>query len=66
MSKLFLCALFGAALAGQTAGDHNVEFFDQISPQTSDKEACQYHPDPAENQLRGTQIVTELRARLGW
>ena len=26
------------------AGDHDVEFFDQIATQTSDKEACQYHP----------------------
>jgi lysophospholipase L1-like esterase len=48
------------------AGDHNVEFFDQIATQTSDKEACQYHPDPAENQIMADQIVTELRARLSW
>ncbi|HTB57694.1 MAG TPA: SGNH/GDSL hydrolase family protein [Polyangia bacterium] len=48
------------------AGDHDVEFFDQIATQTSDKEACQYHPDPAENQIMANQIVAELRARLGW
>jgi hypothetical protein len=48
------------------AGDHNVEFFDQIATQTSDKEACQYHPDPAENQIMADQIVAELRARLSW
>jgi lysophospholipase L1-like esterase len=48
------------------AGDHNVEFFDQIATQTSDKEACQYHPDPAENQIMADQIVAELRTRLGW
>ena len=48
------------------AGDHNVEFFDQIATQTSDKEACQYHPDPAENQIMANQIVAELSARLGW
>ncbi len=48
------------------AGDHNVELFNQIAAQTSDKAACQYHPDPAENQIMAAQIVTELRARLGW
>jgi hypothetical protein len=48
------------------AGDHNVEFFDQIAPQTSDKAACQYHPNPAENQIMADQIAAELRARLGW
>jgi lysophospholipase L1-like esterase len=48
------------------AGDQNVELFDKIAPQTSDKEACQYHPDPAENQIMADQLVTELRAKLGW
>jgi lysophospholipase L1-like esterase len=48
------------------AGDQNVEFFDQIATQTADKEACQYHPNPAENQIMANQIVAELRARLGW
>ena len=48
------------------AGDQKVEFFDQIATQTSDKAACQYHPNPAENQLMAGQIVTELRTRLGW
>ena len=43
-----------------------MEFFDQIAAQTSDKAACQYHPNPAENQIMATQIVAELRARLGW
>ena len=36
------------------------------SPQTSDKAACQYHPNPAENQIMGNQLAAELRARLGW
>jgi lysophospholipase L1-like esterase len=48
------------------AGDKNVEFFDKIAAQTSDKEACQYHPDPAENQIMADQLVTELQAKLGW
>jgi lysophospholipase L1-like esterase len=52
--------------ARMAAGDHNVEFFNQIATQTSDKAACQYHPDPAENQIMAAQLVTELRARLGW
>ncbi len=48
------------------AGDKNVELFDKIAPQTSDKAACQYHPDPAENQLMAGQIVAELQSKLGW
>ncbi|HXJ21533.1 MAG TPA: SGNH/GDSL hydrolase family protein [Polyangia bacterium] len=47
-------------------GDHQVEVFEGIAPQSSDKAACQYHPDPAENQIMADQLVTELRARLGW
>ena len=52
--------------ARAAAGDHNVEVFDQIAAQTSDKAACQYHPNPTENQIMANQIVAELRARLGW
>jgi lysophospholipase L1-like esterase len=52
--------------ARAAAGDHNVEFFDKIAAQTSDKAACQYHPNPAENQIMATQIVAELHTRLGW
>jgi lysophospholipase L1-like esterase len=52
--------------ARAAAGDHNVELFDQIAAQSSDKAACQYHPNPAENQIMANQIVTELRARLHW
>ena len=48
------------------AGDRNVEFFDKIAPQTSDKAACQYHPNTAENQIMADQLVSELRAKLGW
>ena len=55
-----------AVSARVAAGDHNLEFFDQIAPQTSDKAACQYHPDPAENQIMADQIAAELRARLVW
>ena len=39
--------------ARNAAGDANIEYFDRISPQTSDKAACQYHPNPAENQIMG-------------
>jgi lysophospholipase L1-like esterase len=48
------------------AGDHNVELFDQIATQASSNAACQYHPNPDENQIMADQIVGELRARLGW
>ena len=50
----------------RTAGDTNIEFFDQITAQTSDKAACQYHPNPAENQLIADQLAAELRTRLHW
>jgi lysophospholipase L1-like esterase len=50
----------------RAAGDMNIEFFDMISTQTSDKAACAYHPNPAENQIMAGLLVTELRARLGW
>jgi len=48
------------------AGDHQVEVFEGITPQSADKAACQYHPDPAENRIMADQIVTDLRERLGW
>jgi lysophospholipase L1-like esterase len=50
----------------RAAGDTNIEFFDMLSPQTTDKAACAFHPNPAENQLVAALLVTELRARLGW
>ena len=52
--------------ARNAAGDTNVEFFDQIPAQTSDKFACQYHPNVAENQLMADLLVGELKAKLGW
>jgi lysophospholipase L1-like esterase len=48
------------------AGDHNIEFFDKIAAQGSDKYACQYHPNVAENQIMADQLTAELRAKLGW
>jgi lysophospholipase L1-like esterase len=48
------------------AGDSNIEFFDQIIPQTADKFACSYHPNVSEQTLMGTQLAVELRAKLGW
>ena len=51
--------------ARHAAGDANVEFF-SIPAQTSDKYACQYHPNAAENMLMGDMLAGELRAKLGW
>jgi hypothetical protein len=48
------------------AGDANIELFDMLTTQTSDKAACAYHPNPAENQLMAGLLVTELGTRLGW
>jgi lysophospholipase L1-like esterase len=48
------------------AGDARVEFFGDIAPQTSDKYACQYHPNVAQNALMAGQLEAELRAKLGW
>jgi lysophospholipase L1-like esterase len=52
--------------ARAAAGDTRIELFDKIAPQTSDKYACQYHPNMAENQVMATALVAELRAKLGW
>jgi lysophospholipase L1-like esterase len=52
--------------ARNAAGDAKVELFNQIAAQTSDKFACQYHPNVAENQLMADQLAGEIRARLGW
>ena len=52
--------------ARNTAGDANIEYFGDVVAQSSDKAACQYHPNVAENQIVGNQLATELRARLGW
>jgi len=48
------------------AGDQKVEFFNMIQPQTSDKFACQYHPNVDENMIMATQLAGELHAKLGW
>ena len=48
------------------AGDQKVEFFNQIAAQTSDKFACQYHPNVAENLIMATQLAGELSGKLGW
>jgi len=52
--------------ARHAAGDTNVEYFDKIKTQSSDKAACQYHPNVAENQLMADLLVTEIKAKLGW
>ena len=49
-----------------TAGDTRVEFFDQIQPQPSSAYACQYHPNVTEQTLMGTELATEIAAKLGW
>jgi lysophospholipase L1-like esterase len=56
-----------AAVDARTAaGDTRVEFFNQIPAQSSDKYACQYHPNVAENQMMADLLVPELKAKLGW
>jgi len=52
--------------ARNAAGDTQIAVFDQILPQTTDKFACQYHPNVAENALMAGQLADHLRARLGW
>ena len=51
--------------ARHAAGDTNVEYF-QIPPQSSDKFACQYHPNVAENQIMADLLVAEIKAKVGW
>ena len=58
--------LHAAVDARNAAGDTNVEVFDQIPAQTSDKFACQYHPNVAENMMMADLLAGELRAKLGW
>lgn len=59
--------LIKAAVATRTAaGDRNVFFYDGFQTQSSDKAACQYHPNAAENQLMATSLTSELRTRLHW
>ena len=55
----------GAVAARAAAGDARVEYF-AIPAQTSDKFACQYHPNLAENQIMADLLTAELKAKLGW
>jgi len=55
-----------AVAARNAAGDSNVEFFSSIPAQTSDKYACQYHPNVAENMMMADLLVAELKSKLGW
>jgi lysophospholipase L1-like esterase len=55
-----------AVQAQNAAGDSRVEFFDQIQSQPTSAFACQYHPNPTEQTLMGTQVATEIAAKLGW
>jgi lysophospholipase L1-like esterase len=55
-----------AVAVRNAAGDANVEAFSSIPAQTSDKYACQYHPNVAENMMMANLLVTELKAKLGW
>jgi lysophospholipase L1-like esterase len=52
--------------ARAAAGDTNVELFGNIPAQSSDKFACQYHPNVAENQMMSDLLVAEIKAKLGW
>jgi len=51
--------------ARNTAGDSKVSFL-TIPAQTSDKYACQYHPNVAENVMMADLLTAELRVKLGW
>jgi hypothetical protein len=52
--------------ARNAAGDARVSYFEGIQPQTSDKAACQYHPNAAEQEIVGNQLAAEIRTKLGW
>jgi len=52
--------------ARNAAGDARVSYFEGIQPQTSDKAACQYHPNAAEQEIVGNLLAAEIRAKLGW
>ena len=56
-----------AAVQAQNAsGDARVEYFDQIQPQPTSAFACQYHPNVTEQMLMGTQVASEIAAKVGW
>jgi lysophospholipase L1-like esterase len=52
--------------ARNTAGDARISYFEGIPPQASDKAACQYHPNAAEQEIVGNLLATEIRAKLAW
>jgi len=52
--------------AVNTMNDAKVEYFNQIPPQTTDKQACQYHPNKAENKVMADLLIPEIQAKLGW
>jgi lysophospholipase L1-like esterase len=55
-----------AAVAVRTAaGDARVEAF-AMPAQTSDKYACQYHPNVDENMMMADLLIAELTSKLGW
>jgi hypothetical protein len=55
-----------AVAARHAAGDARAVHFTGIAPQTPDKAAGAYHPNPAQHALMGAQLAAELRARLAW
>jgi lysophospholipase L1-like esterase len=54
-----------AISARSAAGDANVAFL-PIPAQTSDKFACQYHPNVAEHMMMADLVAGALRSKLGW
>jgi lysophospholipase L1-like esterase len=52
--------------ARNAAGDARIEYFGAIAAQSSDKFACQYHPNVAENMIMAGQLTVELKDKLGW
>jgi lysophospholipase L1-like esterase len=65
-SSILLGHIRAAVQARTDAGDTRVEAFSKIGPQTSDKWACQYHPNVAEHAIMAGLLADELRAQLGW
>jgi lysophospholipase L1-like esterase len=55
-----------AVEARTAAGDDRIELWSGIQPQTTDKQACASHPNPAENQLMADLLTAEISLRLGW
>ena len=56
--------------ARNAAGDTRVSYFEGIQPQTSDKYACQYHPNAAEQEIVGNLLAggdpRQARLVTGW